>query len=350
VKVVVTGASGNVGTSVLGALAEDPAVSEIVGVARRIPTARFQKTTWEQADVARDRLEPLFAGAEVVIHLAWLIQPSRDEARTREVNVRGSERVFQAVAAAQVPALVYASSVGAYAPGPGPRPVDESWPTTGIESSFYSRHKAEVERLLDLFQLDRPHVRIVRLRPALTFKGQAATGIRRLFIGPLLPNRLGGRAALPMLPFPRGLHTQAVHSLDVAHAYRLAATKPVSGAFNIAAEPVLDAENIGSVLEARPLQLRAALVRRAVWASWKLRLQPTSPGWLDMGMRSPIMDTSRARETLGWQPRHSSTETLGELLDGLREGAGLSTPPLDPQESGPLRVRGLTTGVGRSDK
>jgi UDP-glucose 4-epimerase len=195
VKIVVTGASGNVGTSVLGALAEDPAVSEIVGIARRIPTARFQKTTWELADVARDRLEPLFAGAEVVIHLAWLIQPSRDEARTREVNVRGSERVFQAVAAAQVPALVYASSVGAYAPGPGPRPVDESWPTTGIESSFYSRHKAEVERLLDLFQLDRPHVRIVRLRPALTFKGQAATGIRRLFIGPLLPNRLGGGGA-----------------------------------------------------------------------------------------------------------------------------------------------------------
>jgi UDP-glucose 4-epimerase len=350
VKIVVTGASGNVGTSVLGALAEDPAVSEIVGIARRIPTARFQKTTWELADVARDRLEPLFAGAEVVIHLAWLIQPSRDEARTREVNVRGSERVFQAVAAAQVPALVYASSVGAYAPGPGPRPVDESWPTTGIESSFYSRHKAEVERLLDLFQLDRPHVRIVRLRPALTFKGQAATGIRRLFSGPLLPTRLARRGALPMLPFPRGLRTQAVHSLDVAHAYRLAATKPVSGAFNIAAEPVLDAENIGSVLEARPLQLRAALVRRAVWASWKLRLQPTSPGWLDMGMRSPIMDTSRARETLGWQPRHSSTETLGELLDGLREGEGLATPPLDPQESGPLRVRELTTGVGGSDK
>jgi UDP-glucose 4-epimerase len=350
VKIVVTGASGNVGTSVLGALAEDPAVSEIVGIARRIPTARFQKTTWELADVARDRLEPLFAGAEVVIHLAWLIQPSRDEARTREVNVRGSERVFQAVAAAQVPALVYASSVGAYAPGPGPRPVDESWPTTGIESSFYSRHKAEVERLLDLFQLDRPHVRIVRLRPALTFKGQAATGIRRLFIGPLLPNRLGGPGVLPMVSFPLWVRTQAVHSLDVAHAYRLAATKPVSGAFNIAAEPVLDAENIGSVLEARPLQLRAALVRRAVWASWKLRLQPTSPGWLDMGMRSPIMDTSRARETLGWQPRHSSTETLGELLDGLREGEGLATPPLDPQESGPLRVRELTTGVGGSDK
>ena len=348
--IVVTGASGNVGTSVLQALGEDPAISEIVGVARRTPDARFKKTTWKQADVARDELAPLFAGAEVVIHLAWLIQPSRNEWHTREVNVFGSERVFQAVAAAQVPTLIHASSVGAYAPGAGTQPVDESWPTTGIPSSFYSRQKAEVERLLDRFQRDHRHVRTVRLRPALTFKREAATGIRRLFIGPLLPNRLVRRGMLPVLPYPRGLRTQAVHSVDVAHAYRLAATKPVSGAFNIATEPVLDAEIIGSVLGARALQLPVTFVRGAAWASWRLRLQPTSPGWLDMGMRSPIMDTARARDELGWQPSNSATQALSELLDGLREGQGMSTPPLDPEQSGPLRVREFTTGVGATDK
>jgi UDP-glucose 4-epimerase len=350
VKVVVTGASGNVGTSVLQTLAEDPAVSEIIGIARRLPDARFEKTTWRQADIACDELGPLFDGAEVVIHLAWLIQPSRDETHTREVNVHGSERVFQAVAAVDVPVLIYASSVGAYAPGPRTHAVDESWPTTGILSSFYSRHKAEVERLLDHFQEEHPQVRIVLLRPALTFKSEAATGIRRLFIGPLLPSPLVRRGALPVLPYPRGLRTQAVHSLDVGHAYRIAATKPVSGAFNIAAEPVLDAALIAHVLGACPLRLPSAIVRRATWASWKLRLQPTSPGWLDIGMLSPIMNTARAHEQLGWKPRFSATQTVEELLDGLRYENDMATPPLDRKQSGRLRVREFATGVGGSDK
>ncbi len=349
-RIVVTGASGNVGTSVLQALAGDPAVSDVIGIARRLPKRSFAKTAWRQADVVRDELAALFSGADAVIHLAWLIQPSRDEALTRSVNVEGSARVFEAVARAGVPALVYASSVGAYAPGPGMRPVQEAWPTTGIVSSFYSRHKAEVERLLDRFEAEHADVRTVRLRPALTFKRDAATGIRRLFMGPLAPNRLIRRGALPVLPYPRGLRTQVVHSLDVGQAYRLAATKPVAGAFNVAAEPVLDESLIASVLETRPLQLAPALVRRAAWASWKLRLQPTSPGWLDMGMLSPIMDTGRAREALGWEPLHSAEATLRELIDGLRDGAGMRTPPLDPASSGALRAREFATGIGATDK
>jgi UDP-glucose 4-epimerase len=349
-RVLVTGASGNVGTSMLAALAQESSVTEIVGIARRLPRARFEKTSWQRADIARDELTPLFKGADVVIHLAWLIQPSREEALTRQVNVEGSARVFAAVAAAGVPALVYASSVGAYSPGPGARAVDESWPTNGIASSFYSRHKAEVERLLDRFEAEHADVRTVRLRPALIFKREAATGIRRLFIGPLLPNRLVRPRLLPALPYPRGLRTQAVHSLDVGEAYRLAAVNPVRGAFNIAAEPVLDARAIASVVRARPLELSPSAVRGAAWASWKLRLQPTSPGWLDMGIRSPIMQTMRAREQLGWQPSRSATQALGELIEGLREGAGLQTPPLDPASSGPLRSREFATGVGGVDR
>lgn len=348
-RIVVTGATGNVGTSVIEALAADPEVDEILGIARRLPSRQFAKTSWERADVAASVLSGLFSGADVVIHLAWLIQPSRDETLTRRVNVEGSARVFDAVAAAGVPALVYASSVGAYAPGPGESPVEESWPTTGIASSFYSRHKAEVERLLDRFEIEHPSVRTVRLRPALIFKREAATGIRRLFMGPLAPNRLARPGALPVLPYPRGLRLQVVHSHDVGQAYRLAATRPVGGAFNIAGEPVLDAARIGEIVAARPIQVSPAIVRGAASASWRLRLQPTSPGWLDMGMLSPIMDVVRAREELGWTPRHTARETVEDLLAGLREGSGLKTPPLDPAGSGPLRIREFLTGVGGTD-
>jgi UDP-glucose 4-epimerase len=148
-RVVVTGATGNVGTALLRTLADEPRVREVVGVARRRPEWHVPKVTWTAADVAGDELEPVMRGADAVVHLAWLIQPSRDERTTRAVNVEGSRRVFEAAITAGVPAIVHASSVGAYAPGPKDRAVDESWPTTGIPTSFYSRHKAAAERLLD---------------------------------------------------------------------------------------------------------------------------------------------------------------------------------------------------------
>src|ERR687896_1523067 len=239
-RVVVIGATGNVGTSVLRSLADEPAVDSILGVARRMPGLGFPKTDWARADVSRDDLAPLFSGADAVIHLAWLIQPGRDEATLRATNVDGSARVFEQAAAAGVSALVYASSVGAYSPGPKDRAVDESWPTEGIESSFYSRHKAEVERVLDRFERESPAVRVVRLRPALIFKREAASGIRRLFAGPFLPSPLVRRELIPVVPRTERLRFQSVHSNDVGEAYRLAVAREVRGAFNIAAEPVLD--------------------------------------------------------------------------------------------------------------
>ncbi|HUR86898.1 MAG TPA: NAD-dependent epimerase/dehydratase family protein [Solirubrobacteraceae bacterium] len=345
-RVVVTGATGNVGTSVLHALSQDPSVEEIVGLARRRPRLTFPRTTWVTADVARDDLQPHFAGADVVVHLAWLIQPSRDRETTRAVNVDGSRRVFQAVAAAGVPSLVYASSVGAYSPGPKDRRVDESWPTGGIPNSFYSRDKSDVERILDGFETDFPGVRVVRLRPGLIFKGDAASGIRRLFAGPLLPTTLLRRKLIPIVPSLPRLVFQAVHSLDIGEAYHLAVTSDVRGAFNVAAEPVLDPAELGRLLGARPVPVPEKVLRVAVDASWKLRLQPTPTGWLDLALCVPIMDISRARGELGWTPRQTSGEALLELIEGMRRGDGLETAPLEPGSAGPLRIRELLTGVG----
>jgi nucleoside-diphosphate-sugar epimerase len=164
-RVFVTGANGNVGTSLLRALAAEDVVDEVVGLARRRPGREFPKTEWRSADVEHADLAALFDGADCVVHLAWRIQPSHDVAVLRRTNVVGSERVFRAVADAGVPALVYGSSVGAYSPGPKERRVEESWPAEGTPTSFYARHKAEVERLLDRFQLERPETRVVRLRP-----------------------------------------------------------------------------------------------------------------------------------------------------------------------------------------
>ena len=116
-RVVVIGATGNVGTSVLESLEAESAVHDVVAVARRAPSRAFARTTFVAADVASFDLVPLLRGADAVVHLAWLIQPGRSESITHSVNVAGSER-FRAALEAKVPTIVYASSVGAYSPDP----------------------------------------------------------------------------------------------------------------------------------------------------------------------------------------------------------------------------------------
>jgi UDP-glucose 4-epimerase len=348
-RIVVTGATGNVGTSVLQALAADPDITEIVGLARRRPRWENPRTRWLEVDVARDDLRDAFAGAGAVIHLAWLIQPARDGVELERVNVEGSRRVFEAAAAAGVGALVHASSIGVYSPGPTHPPVDESHPRDGIPTSFYSRHKAAAERALDVVEAATPGLRVVRLRPALIFKRDAGAEIRRLFAGPLLPTPLLRPGLLPVLPLPAGLVVQAVHSLDVAEAYRLAVRNPEArGAYNIAADPVLDGATLGRALGARPVRVPPRALRALADLSFRAHVQPTPPGWLDMGLAVPVMGTRRAREELGWTPRHSATDALLELLEGMRRSDGLDTPALAPGAGGPARVREFVTGVGRT--
>jgi UDP-glucose 4-epimerase len=350
VRVVVVGASGNVGTSLLRALADEPRVESVLGIARRRPELTWPKTDWVEADVSRDDLVPWFRGADAVVHLAWLIQPARERDRLWLVNVEGSSRVFAAVAAADVPALVYASSVGAYSPGPKDRFVDEGWPTDGIETNDYSRQKAAVERRLDAFERRHPDVRVVRLRPALIFKREAASGVRRLFAGPFLPSPLVRPGLVPFVPDVPGLRFQAVHSLDVGEAYRLAIVGDARGPFNVAAEPVLDPPELARLLRARRLPTQPRVLRALAGLTWRARLQPTPPSWIDLALRSPLLDTTRARTELGWTPAFGADQALLELIGGLRDRAGIETPPLSPSAGGPLRFDELATGVGSRER
>jgi UDP-glucose 4-epimerase len=346
-RVVIVGASGNAGTALLRALDGESRVEEVVAVARRPPDQwPSTKTVWRSLDVTSDPLEPVFDGADATVHLAWSIQPARDRAQTRAVNVDGSRRVIEAVARAGVPALIYASSVGAYARGPKDRRVDETWPTSGVPTSFYSRDKAEVERLLDGFERDHPRVRVVRLRPGLIFQRGAASAIRRLFAGPFLPSRLVAPKWIPIVPRHPRLRFQAVHADDVADAYRRAVVGDARGAFNVAADPVLDGDALGRLLGARPVPVPPALLRSAAAAAFRLRLTPTPPGWVDMALDVPLMDTTRAREVLGWEPRRDAGSALLELLEGIRTSAGSPTPTLAPGGDGPLRAGEILTGVG----
>ena len=345
-RIVVVGATGNVGTSLVRALGATPEVSSILGLARRRPDWSPPKTDWATADITRDELAGLFRGAEAVVHLAWLFQPTHDPVSTWDTNVLGSMRVFDAVVEADVPTLVHASSVGAYSPGPQDRMVDETWPTHGWPTAGYTREKAYLERVLDGFEVRHPDRRVVRLRPGFIFRRESASEQRRLFAGPLLPGRLFRPGRVPFVPDLPGLRFQAAHSVDVAEAYRLAVLRDVRGAFNIAAEPVIDPGVLAELLGTRTVRVPTRAVRWALAVAWQMHLVPAAPYLFDAVLRLPLMDVTRARTELGWTPRYGAVETLEEVLRGMRENAGMPPPPLDPHAGVRVREREVGSGVG----
>jgi UDP-glucose 4-epimerase len=346
-RVVVTGASGNVGSALVRELTGHPEVEEVVGICRRPHAWRPPGTRWAWADVAEDDLERYFSGTDVVVHLAWLFHPMRRPEVTWDANVHGTRRVLEAVARADVPALVVASSVGAYGPRRGLDPVDESWPTDGVGQAAYSREKAYVERLLDRFELEHPTRRVVRMRPAFIFQEAASVQQRRLFLGPWAPRALVRPGRVPVLPLPRDLRVQALHASDVARAYALAVVGDASGPFNLAAEPVLGPRDLALLFGARWVPTAARLVRAATGTAYRARLVPTAPELFDLLMEVPMLSTARARTELGWTPHVDAAGAVRSFLSAPATPDTPGTPPLAPGTSGPARLHEVATGLGR---
>jgi len=331
VRVVVTGATGNVGTSVVRALRDDKSIKDVVGLARRLPEdPDFLGIEWRQVNVISDDLLSHFRHADAVIHLAWQFRPEGQGGDGHDVNVVGSTRVFEAAARAEVGALLHASSFSAYSPGSIGQIVAEDWPTDGIATSSYSRQKAYVERVLDRFELVHPLVRVVRLRPALTFQSNEASAVHRLFVGRLLPLLATPLARLSLIPDVLGLACQVVHADDVAEAYRLALLGSVAGTYNIASDPPIDASVLAREFDLHAVPIPPALSRRIAALAWHLHIQPTEPGWFDVAYQSPLLETDHARNELGWTPTRSSLAVIRELAEAMATGQGLPTVPLRP--------------------
>ncbi|GAA1735488.1 hypothetical protein GCM10009809_33320 [Isoptericola hypogeus] len=344
-RIVVVGQTGNVGTAVLRALAAAPEITSVLGVARRLPDRAaqpYRDAEWAALDLAGDetevveRLSTLFRGADAVVHLAWLIQPNRDRDLLRVTNVEGTRRVARAVVRAGVPHLVVASSVGAYSPGGGDVPRAEDWPARGIPTSHYSVDKAAQEDVLDELERDHREVVVARMRMALVFQDDAGAEVTRLFVGPVLPVGLLRHVRPPLVPLPAGLRLQAVHADDAADAYLRVLLHRAGGAFNVAAPDQLRGHDIARVVDhGSVVELPPRLVRAALRLAYDARVVASDPGWLDMGMAVPVMDTARLTTELGWQPRFTAAEALEEVVRGMAEGRGIGSAPLRPAPTRP---------------
>ncbi|WP_150462478.1 NAD-dependent epimerase/dehydratase family protein [Nesterenkonia ebinurensis] len=342
-RVAIVGATGNIGSALLEELSERPEVSSVLGIARRLPendAAPYSHAEWATTDIqfpeSVEALSELFTGVDAVIHLAWLIQPNTKRELLRRVNVDGTKHVLEAAAAAGVQRISVASSVGAYSPVSDDQPRDESWGTEGIPGSHYSQDKAAQERVMDEFQALHPETALSRMRPGLIFQAAAGAEIQRYFAGSLAPVQILNRVRPPIIPFPQGVRTQAVHSRDVAAAFATAVIQGARGAFNLAADDLLTAEIIARVVTGRDsgrssVTIPLGAVKPLVKLAHRAHLLPMDEGWLQMAQQVPVLDTTRARTELGWQPTVSAEEALAEIIEGMSSGAGRGSAPMRPR-------------------
>ena len=326
-RIVVTGATGNIGTAVLRRLGEDG--HQLVGLARRVPEVADDDVEWRSVDLTSETavssLRSVVEGADVVIHLAWGFQPSHDVRQLEALGVGGTHRVLAAVAAAGVPHLVHMSSVGAYSAKTDDEPVTETWSTGGVATSVYSRHKVAAERLLDQHEKDHDTL-VTRLRPGIVGQRAAASALLRYGLPAAVPSAV--LRWLPVLPLDRRLRIPMVHADDVADAVARVVERKAGGAFNLASDPPITTERIAHALGARTVHVPSTVLRPLFSLAWHLRLQPVDTGWLDMAFALPLLDTTRAREELGWTPTKDAVAVLEEVVEGMRDQAARPTPAL----------------------
>jgi nucleoside-diphosphate-sugar epimerase len=326
--VAVTGPTGTFGSGLIPLLQDDDRIGRVIGIARRPfdPAERgWTKMEYRQGDVRdEDALRAAFDGADVVVHLAFLITGIASRETTRSINVDGTLNVFRAAAAAGARRFVYASSVAAYGFHPdNPDTIDEEWPTRPAAKLFYAQEKAEVENLLEGEAASHPELALFLLRPPIVL-GPDVVGGKDLLPGPLAPL---GRALFSRprrLPFPvpvlvPELPMQFVHEEDVGHALVqciVAAGPP--GAYNIAGDGIVTAADVAREFGALPIPLPAGPAQAAARAFTRLPFLPPVAEWVEAAGRPVIVDTTKARERLGWRPRYTG---LDALRDTLRNGS-----------------------------
>jgi nucleoside-diphosphate-sugar epimerase len=321
--VAVTGPTGTFGFGLIPLLESEPRVGRIVGIARRPfdPSSNgWDKMEYRRGDV-RDQavLEEAFAGADVVVHLAFMITGTAPAKTIRAINVEGTLNAFRAARDAGAKRFVYASSVAAYGFHPdNPVGMDEEWPTRPAARLFYAREKAELEHLLQDEAGKSAEPSLYLLRPPIVL-GPHAVGAKDV-----LPDRVAraGRAALDLvrrLPIPvpmlaPGVKLQFIHEDDVGQALlRCVLGEGPPGAYNIAGDGVLTGADVARELGLAPVSIPAGVVHataRAVSSLPRPSFVPPATEWVEAISHPSIMDTTKAREQLGWRPQYTGLEAL----------------------------------------
>ena len=334
--VAVTGPTGTFGFGLIPMLQTDDRVTRVMGIARRPfdPAAYgWTKLEYRRGDV-RDpaALRDAFAGADVVVHLAFLVTGAASARVLRSVNVEGTLNAFRAAAQAGAHRFVYASSVAAYGFYPdNPVGMTEEWPVRPAARLFYAQEKAQLEYLLRAEAARTAADRIdadgdtgpalYLLRPPVVL-GPHAIGAKDVLPGPLAPlgRVLAGRIGRFPVPLPALvplMSLQFVHEEDLGQALlRCVVAAGPPGAYNIAADGILSTADVAREFGLIPLPLPASPARFTARVIAALPFLPPALQWVEAASHPAIMDTSKARRDLGWVPRCTALEALRSTIGG----------------------------------
>ncbi|MDQ4143373.1 MAG: NAD-dependent epimerase/dehydratase family protein [Actinomycetota bacterium] len=326
--VAVTGPTGDIGRALLRRLDDEPGIDRVIGMARRSfdPEAQgFTKIEYREGDVTnRHDVEELVEGADVVVHLAFLIFGSREE--TTRINLKGCENVFSAALSTGADRLVYTSSVAAYGfHEDNPELLTEDVPPRGTDEHYYSAQKAELEARLETMAAG-SSTDLYVFRPCIVAGPTALSLIEKIpyvQIADKLP--AAARKVVQSLPLLRplipdpGVPFQLVHEDDVAQALTAAILgKGEPGVYNLAGDGEITLSDLAHALGWYALPIPDVAVDATVNIVSRLPLLPAQATWLT-AMRVPVlMDCTRAKEKLGWTPAYDALETLAETIHAAR--------------------------------
>jgi nucleoside-diphosphate-sugar epimerase len=325
--VAVTGPTGTFGFGLIPLLEADPRIERVVGIARRPfdPSEHgWSKLDYRRGDVRDpDALREAFAGADIVVHLAFMITGTASRETIREINVEGTLNAFGAAAGAGADRFVYASSVAAYGFHPdNPVGMTEDWPVRPASRLFYAQEKAELEQLLREQADANPGLSLYLLRPPIVL-GPHAVGAKEALPAPLAAlaqSALGFANRLPVpvpVPVP-DLPMQFIHERDVGQALlKCVVADGPPGAYNIAGDGIVTAADVVRELGLTPLTIPGGLVKGAARAAAHLpfpSFAPPAAEWVEAASHPAIMDTTKAKRELGWNPEYTGLEALRETL------------------------------------
>lgn len=305
--VVVTGCSGYIGQSLMHLLEKDDEVEKVVGIDVVEPQTHPAKLEFRKLDIRDAAIAEAFAGADVVIHLAFVLNPMQDDQLMHEINVGGTRNVLSAIEDSGVARLVYPSSIVAYgARSDNDYPLTEESPLRANPDFNYGEHKLEIERLFSEWRPDHPEVKVTIFRPAIVFGPHVQNFISRTLEGPQI---LAVSGYSPPL--------QLIHEDDVAAAFHFAVHNELDGVYNLCADGELSRSEVLEISGKKELALPETVLMPAAKIGWKLGLTEVPSGEVSYLMYRWVMSNEKLTEA-GFSPSYSNREALAQTIEANR--------------------------------
>jgi len=323
-RYVVTGGSGYIGSRLIERLSEREDTESIAIWDVRPPRAFRPDVRFEQVDVRdRVRVRALMERErpDTLIHLAFILNPMRDENAMYDIDVGGTQNVLEEAAAAGVGHVFVTSSTTAYGAFPdNPVPLTEEHPVRGVPDFEYARDKTESDRLCQLWALQHPDRVMTIVRPCIVFGPNVDNYIVRLWTDQPFQADFG----LPDAPF------QFVHEDDLVEAFVLLLEGRHGGAFNVTGDGYVNTSEMADLIGMKRRRMPLKMYWKLADTMWKLRQSETPAGNLHFAINPWVASNEKLKRETGWRPRHTSRETF-EITMRARGALGPSGTPSEPQ-------------------